>query len=63
MPQPEEAASFSPEPSRVQAHVRIASAIKADIDSGSLREGQLLPTNRELAAHWQASQRTVSEAM
>ncbi|MEU4412749.1 GntR family transcriptional regulator [Nocardia salmonicida] len=45
------------------AHARIARAIKGDIDSGALRDGQLLPTTRELSAHWRASPRTVTEAM
>ncbi|MFI6572732.1 GntR family transcriptional regulator [Nocardia fluminea] len=45
------------------AHTRIARAIKGDIDSGTLRDGQLLPTTRELSAHWRASPRTVTEAM
>ncbi|MEV0078641.1 GntR family transcriptional regulator [Nocardia neocaledoniensis] len=63
MPQPEEAASFALDPSRIQSHVHIASAIKAEIEGGRLKEGQLLPTNRELAASWRASQRTVSDAM
>lgn len=45
------------------AHTRIARAIKGDIDDGTLRDGQLLPTTRELSAHWRASPRTVTEAM
>ncbi|WP_040817365.1 AAA family ATPase [Nocardia jiangxiensis] len=45
------------------AHVRIAQAIRNDIESGRLRDGQRLPTTRDMAQQWQASQRTITLAM
>ncbi|MEU7769653.1 GntR family transcriptional regulator [Nocardia sp. NPDC049190] len=56
MPGPERSAA-------VPAHLRIAQAIRNDIESGRLRDGQRLPSTRELAKEWQASQLTVSKAM
>ncbi|MGW5318933.1 GntR family transcriptional regulator [Nocardia thailandica] len=50
------------EPSQ-SAPARIAQAIRNDIEAGRLRDGQRLPTTRELAAEWKASQRTITEAM
>ncbi|MEU1985765.1 GntR family transcriptional regulator [Nocardia sp. NPDC019395] len=45
------------------AHLRIAQAIRNDIESGRLRDGQRLPTTRALAQEWQASQLTITKAM
>lgn len=45
------------------APARIAQAIRNDIEAGRLRDGQRLPTTRELASEWKASQRTITEAM
>ncbi|WP_063026386.1 MULTISPECIES: AAA family ATPase [Nocardia] len=45
------------------AHLRIAQAIRNDIESGRLRDGQRLPSTRELAQEWQASQLTITKAM
>ncbi|MFI6043365.1 GntR family transcriptional regulator [Nocardia sp. NPDC051321] len=47
----------------VSAHVRIAQAIRNDIESGRLRDGQPLPSTRDMARQWQASQATISKAM
>ncbi|MFI1239996.1 MULTISPECIES: GntR family transcriptional regulator [Nocardia] len=49
-----------PKPS---APARIAQAIRNDIEAGRLRDGQRLPSTRELAKEWQASPRTITEAM
>ncbi|MFI5501767.1 AAA family ATPase [Nocardia asteroides] len=45
------------------ASARIAQAIRNDIEAGRLRDGQRLPTTRELARDWQASPRTITDAM
>ncbi|WP_280410125.1 GntR family transcriptional regulator [Nocardia brasiliensis] len=45
------------------AHLRIALAIRNDIESGRLRDGERLPSTRDLAREWQASQRTINRAM
>ncbi|MFQ6331341.1 GntR family transcriptional regulator [Nocardia sp. CWNU-33] len=45
------------------APARIAQAIRNDIEAGRLRDGQRLPSTRELAKEWQASPRTITEAM
>lgn len=45
------------------AHLRIAQAIRNDIESGRLRDGQRLPSTRALAEEWQASQLTITKAM
>ncbi|WP_219824648.1 AAA family ATPase [Nocardia nova] len=45
------------------AHLRIAHAIRNDIEAGRLRDGQRLPSTRELAAQWQASSLTITKAM
>ncbi|MBF6171533.1 GntR family transcriptional regulator [Nocardia blacklockiae] len=47
----------------VPAHQRIADAIRAEIEAGHLRDGQPLPTTRELAEEWKASSLTVTRAM
>lgn len=48
---------------QLPAHMRIAQAIRNDIESGRLRDGQRLPSTRELAQQWQASQLTINKAM
>lgn len=48
---------------QLSAHMRIALAIRNDIESGRLRDGQRLPSTRELAQQWQASQLTITKAM
>ncbi|MEU3014699.1 AAA family ATPase [Nocardia asteroides] len=45
------------------APARIAQAIRNDIEAGRLRDGQRLPSTRELAKDWQASPRTITVAM
>ncbi|MFE6924787.1 AAA family ATPase [Nocardia sp. NPDC057663] len=45
------------------ASARIAQAIRNDIEAGRLRDGQRLPSTRDLAKDWRASQRTITEAM
>ncbi|MGE6955016.1 GntR family transcriptional regulator [Staphylococcus capitis] len=53
-----------PRLSRSEAlHVQIARQIRNDIESGVLRDGETLPSTRELATQWQVSVFTVSEAM
>lgn len=52
-----------PETSQLSAHLRIAQAIRNDIEAGRLRDGQRLPSTRELAKQWQASQLTINKAM
>ncbi|UGT63412.1 AAA family ATPase [Nocardia asteroides] len=52
-----------PEQPATPAHLRIAHAIRADIEAGRLRDGQRLPSTRELAQQWHASQLTVTKAM
>ncbi|MGV9545217.1 GntR family transcriptional regulator [Nocardia beijingensis] len=47
----------------IPAHLRIAQAIRNDIESGRLRDGHRLPSTRELAKEWQASQLTITKAM
>ena len=42
---------------------RVARTIRADIHSGRLRHGQVLPSTRELATEWGTSVHTISEAM
>ncbi|WP_278260593.1 AAA family ATPase [Nocardia sp. AG03] len=48
---------------RPSAPARIAQAIRNDIEAGRLRDGQRLASTRELAKEWQASQRTITDAM
>ncbi|WP_280452213.1 AAA family ATPase [Nocardia cyriacigeorgica] len=48
---------------RVPAHLRIAQGIRNEIESGRLRDGQRLPSTRELAKEWRASQLTITRAM
>lgn len=44
-------------------HQQVARNIRNDIEAGRLRDGQTLPSTRELAAEWQVSPFTISEAM
>ncbi|MGW0250822.1 AAA family ATPase [Nocardia goodfellowii] len=48
---------------KTTAPARIAQAIRNDIEAGRLRDGQRLPSTRELAREWHASQRTITDAM
>jgi predicted kinase len=50
-------------PGTPAAYLRIAHAIRNDIEAGRLRDGQRLPSTRELANQWKASQLTVTKAM
>lgn len=45
------------------SYLRIAHAIRNEIEAGRLRDGQRLPSTRELAAQWKASQLTITRAM
>lgn len=49
--------------SAASAYMRIAQAIRNDIEAGRLRDGQRLPSTRELATQWKASQLTITKAM
>lgn len=49
--------------SRMPMHRRVAQAIRNDIEAGRLRDGERLPSTRELAAKWDVSVFTISEAM
>lgn len=56
----------TPEPrlSRSEAlHQQVARTIRNDIESGALRDGEVLKTTRELAEQWGVSVFTISEAM
>ncbi|MFC3449845.1 AAA family ATPase [Amycolatopsis speibonae] len=44
-------------------HRQVARNIRNDIEAGRLRDGQSLPSTRELAAEWQVSPFTITEAM
>lgn len=44
-------------------HQQVARHIRNDIEAGVLRDGQVLPSTRELAAEWNTSVFTISEAM
>ncbi|MFU8855220.1 GntR family transcriptional regulator [Micromonospora sp. SL1-18] len=44
-------------------HQQVARHIRNDIEAGVLRDGQVLPSTRELAAEWDTSVFTISEAM
>ncbi|MFD9890962.1 GntR family transcriptional regulator [Amycolatopsis sp. NPDC059027] len=44
-------------------HQQVARNIRNDIEAGRLRDGQPLPSTRELAAEWQVSGFVISEAM
>lgn len=52
-----------PELDRTPVHHRIAQAIRNDIEAGRLRDGQRLPSTRELAQQWEVSGLTVQKAM
>jgi DNA-binding transcriptional regulator YhcF (GntR family) len=56
----------TPEPrlARSEAlHQQVARNIRNDIESGALRDGDVLPTTRELAERWGVSVFTITEAM
>ncbi len=44
-------------------HQQVARHIRNDIEAGVLRDGQVLPSTRELAEEWDTSVFTISEAM
>ncbi|UMP02242.1 GntR family transcriptional regulator [Amycolatopsis sp. EV170708-02-1] len=44
-------------------HQQVARHIRNDIEAGRLRDGQSLPSTRELAEEWQVSPFTITEAM
>lgn len=44
-------------------HQQVARNIRNDIESGALRDGEVLPTTRELAERWGVSVFTITEAM
>lgn len=44
-------------------HQQVARNIRNDIEAGVLRDGDVLPSTRELAAQWDVSVFTISEAM
>jgi DNA-binding transcriptional regulator YhcF (GntR family) len=44
-------------------HLQIARKIRNDIEAGVLRDGETLPSTRELASHWDVSVFTITEAM
>jgi DNA-binding transcriptional regulator YhcF (GntR family)/predicted kinase len=44
-------------------HQQVARNIRNDIEAGRLRDGQPLPSTRELAAEWSVSPFTINEAM
>ncbi|MFF2087451.1 GntR family transcriptional regulator [Nocardia sp. NPDC058176] len=52
-----------PEPDRTAIHLRVAQAIRSDIEAGRLRDGQRLPSTRELAQQWKVSNLTIQRAM
>ncbi|MFE0530623.1 GntR family transcriptional regulator [Micromonospora parva] len=53
-----------PTPDRSEAlHQQVARTIRNDIESGTLRDGQVLDSTRELANQWGVSVFTITEAM
>lgn len=50
-------------PATESLHQRIARNIRNQIQSGRLRDGEALPSTRELAAEWRTSVYTINEAM
>jgi predicted kinase len=44
-------------------HQQVARSVRNDIDAGVLRDGDVLPSTRELAQHWGVSVFTINEAM
>ncbi|MEV6274466.1 GntR family transcriptional regulator [Nocardia sp. NPDC051832] len=48
---------------RMSMHRRVAQGIRNDIEAGRLRDGERLPSTRELAAQWEVSVFTISEAV
>lgn len=56
--------SAPPPLTRAEAlHVQIARHVRNDIAAGVLRDGDVLPSTRELAERWQVSVFTINEAM
>jgi DNA-binding transcriptional regulator YhcF (GntR family)/predicted kinase len=56
--------SDEPRLSRAEAlHVQVARHIRNDIEAGVLRDGETLTSTRELAAQWDVSVFTITEAM
>ncbi|WP_280256176.1 GntR family transcriptional regulator [Nocardia wallacei] len=52
-----------PRQPRMAMHRRVAQAIRNDIEAGRLRDGERLPSTRELAEQWDVSVFTINEAM
>jgi DNA-binding transcriptional regulator YhcF (GntR family)/predicted kinase len=53
-----------PRVSRAEAlHVQVARHIRNEIEAGVLRDGETMPSTRELAAQWDVSVFTITEAM
>src|SRR2546422_5791500 len=44
-------------------YMQVVAALRAQIDSGSLSPGDLLPSDRELAAEWKISRATAQKAL
>ena len=44
-------------------HKQVARHIRNDIEAGVLRDGEVLPSTRELAQRWDVSVFTITEAM
>jgi predicted kinase len=44
-------------------HIQVARHIRNDIEAGVIKDGDVLPSTRELAAQWDVSVFTISEAM
>ena len=53
----------SPLPRPEAMHLQVARNIRNEIESGALRDGDVLPSTRELAEQWGVSVFTISEAM
>src|SRR3954452_24635669 len=55
---------FEPVPAPVESRTRqVARNIRTAIEAGQLKDGQALPSTRELAKQWNVSVFTISEAM
>lgn len=61
--QPTERAYVVEVPIREAMYERVARTLRADIQAGHLRHGQVLPSSRALAEEWTTSVHTISEAM
>ncbi len=53
----------SPTAPRQAMHRQIAQALRNDIEAGILRDGERLPSTRELASQWNVSVFTITQAM